>query len=108
MFPYNSHRFVVFHPVYQAQRKMAANEHLLEVLLVAPRHVLHRPCADYELRTGSWCDYCFALTWFPKEHWAPNQNTPLCTTCDYNHGRCHFCRGQLWVAPAAYGNYIFY
>ena len=82
---------------------MAANEHLLEVVQVAPQHVLHRPCADCGLRTGSWCDYCFALAWFPEEHWAPNQHTPLCIACDYNHGRCHFCRGQLWVAPAANG-----
>ena len=42
-----------------------------------------------------------SLTRLPDEHWAPNQNTPLCTTCDYNHRRCHYCRGQLWVAPAA-------
>ena len=54
---------------------MAANEHLLEVVQVAPQHALHRPCGDCGLRTGSWCDYCFALTQFPEEHWAPNQNT---------------------------------
>ena len=82
---------------------MAANEHLLEVVQVAQQHVLHRPCVDCGLRTGCWCDYCFAVTRFPEEHRASNQNTPLCTICDYSHRRCHFCHGQLWVAPAANG-----
>ena len=68
---------------------------------------LCRPCVDCGLYTGCYCDGndwgdCFAADRLPREHWANNQRTPLCTACDRRFGMCHFCRGQLWACPPAH------
>ena len=60
---------------------------------------LIRPCVDCGLMTGRFCDYCNAADRLPDEEWAPNQATPLCSQCDNNHDKCHFCRGQHWCVP---------
>ena len=60
---------------------------------------LIRPCWDCGCRTGSWCDggsptgRCAASETVPSETWRVNQATPLCTSCDAKHARCHTCRG---------------
>ncbi|OLP89578.1 hypothetical protein AK812_SmicGene28942 [Symbiodinium microadriaticum] len=68
---------------------------------------LCRPCVDCGLYTGCYCDGndwgdCFAADRLPRERWANNQRTPLCTACDRRFGMCHFCRGQLWACPPAH------
>ena len=79
----------------------------LQALAVGTQAELCRPCVDCGLFTGCYCDgndwgECFAADRVPQEHWANNQRTPLCTTCDRRFGMCHFCRGQLWVVPPAH------
>ena len=68
---------------------------------------LCRACVDCGLYTGCYCDgndwgECFAADRMPREHWANNQRTPLCTACDRRFSMCHFCRGQLWAVPPAH------
>ena len=79
----------------------------LEALAVGTQEELCRPCVDCGLYTGCYCDGndwgdCFAADRLPRERWANNQRTPLCTACDRRFGMCHFCRGQLWACPPAH------
>ena len=67
---------------------------VLEVLAFGDADELFRPCADCGLRTGSFCDFCYGADRYPKEKWAANQHTPLCSRCDDEHGACHFCREE--------------
>ena len=67
----------------------------------------NRPRLGCGLYTGCYCDGndwgdCFAADRLPRERWANNQRTPLCTACDRRFGMCHFCRGQLWACPPAH------
>ena len=71
----------------------------LEVLAMSSEEMLCRPCVDCGLNTGRFCDYCCAVDRIPSEQWAVGQMTPLCSTCDWAHGRCHFCRGLPWCRP---------
>ena len=82
---------------------MATKTHVLEILQVAPWHLLFRPCVDCGLRTGCWCDGCFGAYRFPEEEWDDKQHTPLCTSCDNKYGCCHYCRGQRWATPPPHG-----
>ena len=82
---------------------MATKTHVLEILQVAPWHLLFRPCVDCGLRTGCWCDGCFGAHRFPEEEWDDKQHTPLCTSCDNKYGCCHYCRGQQWATPPPHG-----
>ena len=79
----------------------------LQALAVGTQAELCRACVDCGLYTGCYCDgndwgECFAADRLPREHWANNQRTPLCTACDRRFGMCHFCRGQLWAVPPAH------
>ena len=79
----------------------------LEALAVGTQEELCRPCVDCGLYTGCYCDgidwgECFAADRLPREHWANNQRTPLCTACDRRFNMCHFCRGLLWAVPPAH------
>ncbi|OLP80229.1 hypothetical protein AK812_SmicGene39386 [Symbiodinium microadriaticum] len=72
----------------------------LEALAVGTQDELCRPCVDCGLYTGCYCDgndwgECFAADRLPQEHWANNQRTPLCTSCDRRFNMCHFCRGYV-------------
>ena len=70
---------------------------------------LYRPCWDCGRRTGAWCNggtatgRCSAAAVCPAEQWGQGQATPLCTTCDTVHGRCHTCRGVSGCRPFAWG-----
>ena len=64
--------------------------------------MLERPCVDCGRITGNYCDFCLAANREPDEEWADGQHTPLCTYCDKDFGRCHFCRKQLWVRRPAW------
>ena len=55
---------------------------------------LARPCVDCGVLTGCYCDFCYAMDRLPSETWAPGQATPLCTSCDRKHDKCHFCREE--------------
>ena len=67
-------------------------------------HLFWRPCVDCGLRTGCFCDGCFASTRLPLETWKAGQRTPLCTDCDRRHGGlCHYCRGLSWATPPTRG-----
>ena len=67
-------------------------------------HLFWRPCVDCGLRTGGFCDGCFASTRLPLETWIAGQRTPLCTDCDRRHGGlCHYCRGLSWATPPTRG-----
>ena len=71
---------------------------------------LIRPCVDCGRRTGSWCDagtqdsVCLARACEPGEAWGNTQGTPLCTSCDSRHGKCHYCRGVAGCRPFAWGH----
>ena len=69
----------------------------MEVLCCGDEKDLNRPCVDCGLITGRYCDFCLAVTRIPTEAWIQNQHTPLCSKCDWKHGKCHFCRGQSWA-----------
>ena len=73
----------------------------LEVLAFGDENMLCRPCVDCGLKTGNFCEHCFAADRLPKEQWAAGQMTPLCTVCDHKHENagCHFCRGVSWATP---------
>ena len=75
----------------------------LEILALADASILYRPCVDCGLRTGSFCDYCYAWDRDPAAYWAIGQHTPLCSLCDGEYNCCHFCRGQMWVVPPPHG-----
>ena len=75
----------------------------MDVLAMGSVEMLTRPCVDCAQWTGRFCDYCRAADRIPTEEWAPNQLTPLCSACDWQHERCHFCRGQKWARPFAWG-----
>ena len=64
--------------------------------------MFNRPCVDCGQVTGCFCDYCNARDRMPNEVWSAGQGTPLCTTCDRKHDRCHFCRGLKWCTPPAW------
>ena len=72
----------------------------LQAHAVGSLEVLARPCVDCGLITGSFCDKCLAVSRMPEEVWAEGQHTPLCNDCDDRHRRCHYCRHQVWCAPA--------
>ena len=75
-----------------------------EVLAMGDEADLKRPCVDCGLRTGCFCDGCFASTRLPLETWIAGQRTPLCTDCDRRHGGlCHYCRGLSWATPPTRG-----
>ena len=87
--------------------RLGPDQVALEALAVGTQEELCRPCVDCGLYTGCYCDGndwgdCFAADRLPREHWAPNQRTPLCTSCDRRFNMCHFCRGLLWAAPPAH------
>ena len=75
----------------------------MDILCFGDATTLIRPCVDCGLRTGGYCDDCFAAERMPNEHWADGQHTPLCSRCDNEHDRCHFCRGMRWCAPPPCG-----
>ena len=74
----------------------------LEVTAWGDYEMLCRPCVDCGQFTGMFCDICRAADRIPDETWAPGQMTPLCSTCDRQHGRCNFCRGVKWCRPPAW------
>ena len=39
----------------------------------------------------------------PNETWTPGQATPLCSSCDDNYDRCHYCRGIHMARPFTWG-----
>ena len=61
--------------------------------------ILIRPCVDCGKVTGCFCDYCFARNRVPRERWVKGQMTPLCISCDANHGCCHYCRHVQMATP---------
>ena len=71
----------------------------MTVLAVGDAEMLTRPCVDCGLVTGRFCDYCYAKDRVPSEEWAEGQLTPLCSTCDWKFGMCHFCKGLVWCVP---------
>ena len=86
--------------------KTGAAEHgqaTLEVLCFGDKETLYRPCVDCGRYTGRYCDYCLAADRIPSETWAPGQATPLCSSCDDNYDRCHYCRGIHMARPFTWG-----
>ena len=45
-----------------------------------------------------------AVTWIPSESWLQGQRAPLCSSCDWRLGVCHFCRRRVardgWHTPS--------
>ena len=76
----------------------------LEVVCTGSSETLFRPCVDCGLYTGRFCDHCLAADRIPSEKWAPNQHTPLCSTCDNRHNKCRFCRGIHMARSFAKGS----
>ena len=75
----------------------------MEVLAYGEEEDLTRPCVDCGLYTGRFCDHCFASWRVPSEEWCRGQRTPLCSRCDNLWDACHFCRGEHWCTPPAWG-----
>ena len=73
----------------------------MEIVAYGTVEMLTRPCVDCGRITCCFCDYCFAKYRIEDEQWAENQRTPLCTVCDREFDKCHFCRRQLWARPPA-------
>ena len=71
----------------------------LQVLAAGDVGRLWRPCVECGLKTGCFCDYCYAEDRLPGENWANGQLTPLCSKCDNAFDKCHFCRGLKWCTP---------
>ena len=71
----------------------------MQILAVGDPSMLCRPCVDCGVKTGRFCDYCYAADRVPSEEWADGQMTPLCSRCDNFHDMCHFCRGLTWCMP---------
>jgi hypothetical protein len=77
----------------------------MEVLAYGEESDLLRACADCGQVTGRFCETlsgdgdCMAATWIPNESWAQGQRTPLCSSCDWRLGACHFCRKVCWATP---------
>ena len=76
-----------------------------EVLAYGEESDLLRACADCGQVTGRFCETpsgdgdCMAVTWIPSESWVQGQRTPLCSSCDWRLGACHFCRKVCWATP---------
>ena len=75
----------------------------MQVLCHDDTKTLCRPCVDCGLYTGRYCDFCQAESRLPNEVWARGQMTPLCSVCDNQRRRCHFCAGKAWVTPPPNG-----
>ena len=73
----------------------------MEIVAYGTVEMLTRPCVDCGRITGCFCDHCFAQDRIADEQWAENQRTPLCTACDREFDKCHFCRRQLWARRPA-------
>ena len=71
----------------------------LEVLAWGDTDTLCRHCVDCGLKTGNFCDKCFAKHRDPAGDYADGQHTPLCSRCEKKHEKCHFCRGLQWAVP---------
>ena len=71
----------------------------MEVLAFGSESLLCRPCVDCGVKTGRFCDFCYAADNVPSERWAEGQRTPFCSKCDNEHEECHFCRGIAWCTP---------
>ena len=75
----------------------------MEVLAYGEESDLLRACVDCGQVTGRFCETlsgdgdCMAATWIPSESWAQGQRTPLCSSCDWRLGACHFCRKVCWA-----------
>jgi hypothetical protein len=85
----------------------AQGKESMNVLSQGTPEELCRPCADCGLFTGRFCDgeefeasgkCCFAAERIPSEIWVVGQRTPLCSECDWKHGKCRFCRGIITCA----------
>ena len=82
----------------------------LEVLAYGEESDLLRACADCGQVTGRFCEAlsgdgdCMAVTWIPAESWLQGQRAPLCSSCDWRLGACHFCRRRVardgWHTPS--------
>ena len=71
----------------------------MQVYAWGDEDMLLRHCVDCGLRTGCYCDYCYAADRDPTQEWADGQLTPLCSKCDRKHDMCHYCRGEAWATP---------
>ena len=77
----------------------------LEVLAYGEESDLLRACVDCGYVTGCFCDTFvqdgdwMAVTWIPSESWLQVQRTPVCSSCDWRLGACHFCRKVCRVTP---------
>ena len=75
----------------------------MEVVCTGTAKMLCRPCVDCGLYTGRYCDHCKAIERIPSEQWAEGQMTPLCSRCDWDSGKCRFCRGVTSCTPPGHG-----
>jgi hypothetical protein len=86
-----------------APKSAAAGE--LTILCFRDPAQLFRPCVDCGVRTGSFCEtmaqvgqaewqggVCLAAHQMPTQDWAKDQRTPFCSSCEKQHGACHYCR----------------
>ena len=83
--------------------QMTTERGYVEVLAYGEESDLLRACVDCGQVTGRFCETlsgdgdCMAATWIPSESWAQGQRTPLCSSCDWRLGACHFCRKVCWA-----------
>ena len=60
-----------------------------------------RACVDCGVLTYNECaEGCQAEGYVPGEGWTTNEVTPHCRVCEYELGKCHFCRGEEMPLPA--------
>ena len=71
----------------------------VEVVAWGDTDTLCRHCVDCGLKTGRFCDHCYAKDRDPGGVYAGGQLTPLRSTCGNKHKACHFCRGLQWAVP---------
>jgi hypothetical protein len=62
---------------------------------------LSRACVTCGVLTSDWCseDGCQAADHIASEAWRPDQNTPLCTRCNWEDGSCRYCNQIPWATP---------
>ena len=60
-----------------------------------------RACVTCGVLTSDWCseDECYAADHIASEAWRPDQNTPLCTRCNWEDGCCRYCRQIACATP---------
>jgi len=74
--------------------------------------LLWRPCVTCGVFTAAYCDGdpsttgspCLILKFQPNDTWAPDQQTPFCSSCESRDKFCRYCKRSHNVPPAPWGS----